>query len=65
MISLFVLATLEGWPDYCFQLIDGGKPDVGPYKDSYPFVAYLFIAFIMIGSIFCMDLFTAIVGMNF
>jgi hypothetical protein len=25
MISLFVLSTLEGWPEYMYQVIDGGK----------------------------------------
>ena len=23
--SLFVLSTLEGWPDYMYNLIDGGE----------------------------------------
>ena len=25
LISLFVLSTLEGWPNYLFLLIDGGE----------------------------------------
>lgn len=30
MISLFVLSTLEGWPDYMFSNIDGEKENTGP-----------------------------------
>ena len=26
MISLFVLSSLEGWPDYLYEVIDGGSP---------------------------------------
>jgi hypothetical protein len=33
MISLFVLSTLEGWPDYIFELIDGGTNATGPIKN--------------------------------
>jgi hypothetical protein len=25
MVSLFVLSTLEGWPDYMYTTIDGAK----------------------------------------
>lgn len=65
MISLFVLSTLEGWPDYMFQNIDAAESDTGPIKDNNPYVFYLFVFFIMIGSIFCVNLFVAIVSMNF
>jgi hypothetical protein len=65
MVSLFVLSTLEGWPDYMYNLIDGGKEDTGPVLNNYTYVSYLFIVFIMVGSIFCVNLFVAIVGMNF
>jgi len=65
MVSLFVLSTLEGWPDYMYNLIDGGKEDTGPIFNNNTYVSYLFIVFIMVGSIFCVNLFVAIVGMNF
>ena len=65
MISLFVLSTLEGWPDYMFQNIDGATPEEGPIKDNNYFVFYLFVIFIMVGSVFCVNLFVAIVSMNF
>ena len=65
MVSLFVLSTLEGWPDYLFSNIDGAKADTGPIYNNNTYVMYMFIAFIMVGSIFCVNLFVAIVSMNF
>ena len=60
MISLFVTATLEGWPDYMFQLTDATV--IGPVRDYNVWVFWLFFIFIMIGSIVCMNLFTAIIA---
>lgn len=65
MVSLFVISTLEGWPDYLFQSIDGAGPDTGPIYNNNTYVTYLFMSFIMVGSIFCVNLFVAIVSMNF
>lgn len=64
MTSLFILSTLEGWPDYMYQAIDAS--DNGPIMDNnQPLVNILFICFIFIGSIFCVNLFVAIVSLNF
>ena len=38
MVSLFVLSTLEGWPDYMYNLIDGGKEETGPILNNYGYV---------------------------
>ena len=65
MISLFVLSTLEGWPDYMFSNIDGNIESTGPIKNNNPYVFYLIVIFIMVGSVFCVNLFVAIVSMNF
>jgi hypothetical protein len=63
MISLFVLSTLEGWPDYILLLIDGG-PDY-PIQDNQMYTIPLFIVFIMFGSIICINLLIAILSINF
>ena len=65
MVSLFVISTLEGWPDYLFQNIDGASETTGPILDNNTYVIYMFMSFIMVGSIFCVNLFVAIVSMNF
>ena len=63
MISLFILSTLEGYPDYMQMAVDGTAN--GPVYNSHEYVKALFIVFILIGSIFCVNLFIAIVGMNY
>jgi hypothetical protein len=65
MISLFILSTLEGWPNYVFENVDGAPEDTGPILNNNPFVKYLFIVFILIGSFFCVNLFVSIISMNF
>ena len=65
MVSLFVISTLEGWPDYLFQNIDGASATTGPIYNNNYYVIYMFMSFIMVGSIFCVNLFVAIVSMNF
>jgi hypothetical protein len=65
MISLFVLSSLEGWPEYLFQSVDGGPPETGPVKDNNQWAVVLFVVFIVIGSFFCVNLFVAMISMNF
>lgn len=65
LVSLFVLSTLEGWPDYMYQLIDGGEPHEGPIFDNHNYVKGLFVVFIFIGSIFCVNLFVAMISLKF
>ena len=60
-----MLSTLEGWPDYIFELIDGDYADVGHVMDNNNFVAIYFFFFIIIGSVVCVNLFVAIVSINF
>ena len=63
MRSLFVLSTLEGWPNYLIDLIDGSVDY--PIKNNNMFVVVYFIVFILVGSIICINLFIAIISMNF
>lgn len=37
----------------------------GPVQDSSPYLIGLFVVFILIGSIFCVNLFVAIVNLKF
>ena len=65
MISLFVLSTLEGWPDYLYQIIDGASAETGPILNNNTFSFGFFLIFIIIGSFFCVNLFVAITSLNF
>ena len=29
-VALFVISTMEGWPDYLVQFVDGNNPEEGP-----------------------------------
>jgi hypothetical protein len=71
-VSLFVLSTLEGWPDYMYQvkllyfkLIDGNTDQIGPTLNNNQYVIGFFFIFILIGSVLCINLFVAILSMNF
>ena len=60
------MSTLEGWPETMLQVVDGGKKDTGPILDNNAtYVPALFLIFIAIGSFLCVNLFVAIVNMNF
>jgi hypothetical protein len=66
MITLFILSTLEGWPDTLNEVVDGGKDIRGPvYDNNITYVPFLFVIFIAVGSFLCVNLFIAIVNMNF
>jgi hypothetical protein len=60
MVTLFVLSTLEGWPDYMFQLIDGAPETSGPIFNNNEWVNIMIMFFIFIGSFFSVNLFIAI-----
>jgi hypothetical protein len=62
-LSLFILSTLEAWPDYMNFAVNGTQ--TGPSYQNSLSIAAVFIAFILIGSIFCINLFIAIIGINF
>jgi hypothetical protein len=63
MLTLFVLSTLEGWPDYMFNFIDAD--DNGPkYNNNLYMIAY-FMVFIFIGSMFLLNLFIGVIFLNY
>ena len=60
------MSTLEGWTDTLNQVVDGGKDTSGPiFNNNISTVPLLFVIFIAIGSFLCVNLFIAIVNMNF
>jgi hypothetical protein len=49
--TLFVLSSLEGWPDIMATSFDAGPEDTGPiYNNNIIFGFLFFLSFIMIGS---------------
>ena len=63
MVTLFVISTFEGWPWYMYWFIDGTK--VGPVKDNDPYFGIYFMVFIMVGSVISVNLFVAIICINY
>ena len=52
MMTLFIVASLEGWPDIMYQAIDVTKIDNGPKYEASPAQSAFFMVFILIGSFF-------------
>ena len=66
MMTLFIVATLEGWPDIMHQTLDVTKVDLGPSFEASTLSGVLFfIVFILIGSFFFMNFFVGVLQMNY
>ena len=64
-MTLFVVSSLEGWPDIMYQAVDGVGVEEGPVKNGSPLSAYFFVAFILIGAFFFLNFFVGVIFMNF
>ena len=45
MLTLFIVASLEGWPDIMYQAIDVTKKDNGPKYEDSPAQSVFFVVF--------------------
>ena len=55
MMTLFVVSSLEGWPDVMYQALDIVGVDKGPAFENQTSQAIFFILFILIGSFFFLN----------
>ena len=65
MLTLFIVASMEGWHHVMFHAADGTGPDQQPSRDSNPLACYYFIAFVLLGSFFMISLFATTIFENF
>ena len=65
MMTLFIIASLEGWPDIMYQAIDVTKRDNGPQYEASPAYSAFFIIFILIGSFFFLNFFTGVLMLKY
>lgn len=65
MMTLFIVSSLEGWPDIMYQAIDITKRDNGPKYENSPAQMIFFIVFIMIGSFFFLNFFIGVLFLNY
>lgn len=63
LLSLFVLSTIEGWPDYLFNFIDAN--DGGPTYNNSQYMFLFFMVFIFVSSLFMMNLFVGVIFLNY
>lgn len=65
-VTLYVVSSLEGWPDIYLQAADIVDLNLGPQKDNNRTMAIIyFILFIVIGSFFFLNMFVGVLFMKF
>ena len=65
MITLYVVSSLEGWPDIMIQTIDLTDVNIGPLKEYSVINALFYIIFIFIGSFFFLNFFIGVLFLKF
>jgi hypothetical protein len=65
MNTLYIISSLEGWPNIMYPCLDSDYQEYGPSKNNFAPVAYYFIAFILIGSFFLINLFVGVIFFYF
>lgn len=65
MMTLFIVASLEGWPDIMLASVDATYVDEGPKPEFAPINAYFFMVFILIGSFFLLNFFIGVLFLKY
>ncbi|KAJ9445646.1 hypothetical protein DIPPA_53542, partial [Diplonema papillatum] len=58
-LSLFEMASTEGWVDIMYLGMDSVSPEIAPQKDSRPYLAIYFVGFVLLGAYFVVNLFVS------
>nr|AEJ87267.1 voltage operated calcium channel Cav1A [Dugesia japonica] len=65
MLTLFVVATFEGWPGLLYKSIDAYKEDFGPVYNYNQGVAIFYVTYIIIIAFFMINIFVGFVIVTF
>merc|ERR1719382_1661694 len=65
MLTLFVVATFEGWPGILYVSIDSNEADVGPKQDYRPYVFFYYFVYLIIIAFFMINIFVGFVIVTF
>ena len=65
MLTLFVVASLEGWPSIMKQAVDITREGYGPKFENNIKQAFFFIIFILIGSFFFLNFFIGVLFLKY
>lgn len=59
--ALFIMSTNEGWVEFMNQAVDSTNIGMEPKVGNNPLVRYIFIAYMMFGSLFITNLFIYVI----
>mmetsp|Transcript_20712 Transcript_20712/g.31743 ORF Transcript_20712/g.31743 Transcript_20712/m.31743 type:complete len:82 (-) Transcript_20712:1836-2081(-) len=65
MSTLFVVSSLEGWPDIMLQAVDSTKINQGPQEEASVIHSLYFVTFILIGSFFFLNFFIGVLFLKY
>jgi len=65
MLTLFVVATFEGWPGILYVSIDSNEADIGPKQDYRPHVFFFYFTYLIIIAFFMINIFVGFVIVTF
>jgi hypothetical protein len=60
LLSMFILASQDNWEYSMFAAIDSTGKKTGPYVNNNPVISLYFIAFMIVGSFFVIQLFVGV-----
>ena len=52
MVTLYIVSSLENWPNIMYYAIDANEKEEGPKKEGNIYIALYFIGFILVGIFF-------------
>jgi hypothetical protein len=65
MMTLFIVSTLEGWPDVMIQSVDSTEVNNGPRMETSKSYIYFYIIFIFVGSFFLLNFFIGVLFLEY
>lgn len=65
MLAFYEISTTEGWSDMMMAAVDATEIDMQPIRDNNEVWAYFFLAFILVGHFFAVNLFVGVIIDNF
>lgn len=64
-VTLYIVSSLEGWPDIMLQSINVVGVDKGPKQENATRYMLFFVFFILLGSFFFLNFFIGVLFMKF
>ena len=61
MLSLFVVSTMDNWMDLAYMGMDSTQVDQQPQRNNRPYMVLFFIAFIILGSFFWVNILVSVI----